>query len=65
MNCSACGIALAQGRVLSKCRPCHKAQVARWRRRMHSVSTPEFPGVDIDAIHYKRGAVRKPLRKAA
>ena len=25
--------------------------------------TPEFPGVDIDAIHYKRGAIRQ--KKAA
>lgn len=25
--------------------------------------SPEFPGVDIDAIHYKRGAVRDGLRR--
>lgn len=36
------------------CQKCKKKQVRAWRDDMHCVATPEFPGVDIDAIHYKR-----------
>lgn len=34
-------------------------------KAMRMEPTAKFPGVDIDAIHYKRGAMQKPLRKAA
>lgn len=58
-HCSACGIELPADRVLGKCNACHQEQVDEWRESMTLQQTDEFPGVDIDAIHYKLGAVKK------
>jgi hypothetical protein len=48
-----CGALVFAGRP-GLCWPCKKKQVREWRDDMHCVATREFPGVDIDAIHYKR-----------
>jgi hypothetical protein len=58
-HCCTCGVDLPIDRVLDKCTPCHRKQVKAWRNALTSRPTREFPGVDIDAIHVKRGAVRK------
>lgn len=57
--CSNCGTPLPADRVLSKCQPCHAKAVKAWRKGMTLLPTKKFPGVDIDAIHYKLGAVKK------
>jgi hypothetical protein len=38
-------------------RNCHDCEIARLE------PTAEFPGVDIDAIHHKLGAIRKKGRR--
>jgi RNA polymerase subunit RPABC4/transcription elongation factor Spt4 len=57
VECRGCGELVYNEHGL--CTKCKKKQVREWRDNMHCVATPEFPGVDIDAIHYKRGSKRR------
>lgn len=61
MNCSHCGDHLPKGRKLKRCRPCNRKYMRRWYRKMIRRQT-SLPAVDIDRIHYLRGAVVDPKR---
>lgn len=50
-----CRIWLPKEAKLPYCRRCHALQV---KRGQNAKKARLFPGVDIDAIHYKLGAIR-------
>lgn len=59
--CSHCGFRLPKGRKLKLCTDCNRVYMRQWyAKKIKQQREPELPGVDIDRIHYLRGAIADP-----